>query len=188
MLPKVLPVHSLQSLLTWQRCGPQSAKPSPYTPHTTCLRRTCSFTPYTIPLIGKLGLVYLFSISTLSTKALKSKIGKFSSALEQTELTVMPSKLRGTQGSARGRTGAGKKWFSRLWQRNQILGRAGVGETDSKVTSARAELLGSHSRPQVFHITQQPGRKLCCLAELLTFGNVPDAPTKRQRKNLKEQK
>lgn len=81
--------------------------------------------------------------------------------------------------------------FQKLWQRNQISRTAEAGETDSKclneVLSAHTELPASHSHPQLFHITQQPGRQLCCITELLTFGNVPDAPTKRQRKNLKEE-
>lgn len=66
-----------------------------------------------IPLIGELCLVHLFFISTLGTKALKSKFGKFCSPLEQTELTVMSPKLRRTQGSLRERTRAGTNWSSR---------------------------------------------------------------------------
>lgn len=66
-----------------------------------------------VPFIGELCLAYHFSISTLSTKALKSKIMKSHSPLEQTELIVMPSKLRGTQASARGWTRAGTNWSSR---------------------------------------------------------------------------
>lgn len=85
-------------------------KPSLYICPTPHLGRTCTFTHYTIPLIGELCLVYLFSISTVSTKALKSKIGNFCSPLEQ---TVMPSKLRGTPSSARGRTGVAANWSSR---------------------------------------------------------------------------
>lgn len=62
-----------------------------------------------------------------------------------------------------------------------------AGEADGEVTSVQALLPGSQPGLQLFPISWQPGRQLCCLALLLTFGNAPHAPTKRQRKNLKEE-
>lgn len=68
--------------------------------------------PHTVPLIGELCLLQLFT-GTLGTKALESKIGKLCSPLDQAQLLVSPSKRRGMQGSARGRTRAGTNWSSR---------------------------------------------------------------------------
>lgn len=66
--------------------------------------------------------------------------------------------------------GRSKLISQKLWERNMnkaVSAYMGLPPTHSSSTSA-----SSH---------------FCCLAEFLTFGNVPDAPTKRQRKNLKEQ-
>lgn len=95
--------------------------------------------PHVVPLIGELCLVRLF-IGTLGTKALESKIGKLSSPLDQAQLLVSPSKLRGMQGSARARTRAGTNWSSRnhgkksRYQRNGFKGgrvRLDIGRNSS---------------------------------------------------------